>query len=344
MKGLAVLGVFAVGAMALAGCARGGAVEGSKDESGLPSYTLTIGSSVAASTPVNQGALRFKDTVEKKTDGRVTVEVYPAEQLGSEPEMIEGLELGSVSIAIVATAVLADTCPQFGAYALPYVIEGDTSEEQYANLRKLTGSKFNEDIVEKCAEDTGNLVVDNSWWYGNRNLTTRSTEVNVPEDMRGLDIRTPPADLHTMGIKAFGAQAVPMAFSEVYTALDTGVIDGQENPISTIYENALFEVQDYLSLTKHMTQNQTLVMNNDFFEGLPKEDQDLIRDALDEAGEWQSNLQLKTNAEQLEKLKDKGMNVIEPDLAPFKAAVEDVRADWLKQHELSAEDLSQIQK
>lgn len=319
----------AVGALLLAGCGRGGGAEdgngdgnGAEPADGGESYTLTIGHSVAASAPVNLGSLRFKEIVEEESDGRITVEVYPAEELGSEPEMMEGLTLGNVSIALVATAVAADTCPALGVYALPYILEGEDDRAQYESLRNLTSSDFNAEIIEECEAESGHLVVDNAWWYGNRNLTTGNTEVNVPEDMAGLVIRTPPAELHTMAIEAFGAETLPMPFSEVYTALDTGVIDGQENPISTIYQNAMYEVQDYLSLTRHMTQNQVLMMSSEFFSSLPEEDQELVRSALIEAGEYQSDLQLTTNEEELVLLGEEGMTVVEPDLAPFQAAVE----------------------
>lgn len=341
-----IIGAFiAAGAIALTGCAeRGSGVSGGGDDAAGDSYTLTIGHSVAATAPVNLGSMRFKELVEEASDGRITVEVYPAEEIGSEPELMEGLSLGNVSIALVATAVAADTCPALGVYALPYILEGENDREQYESLRNLTGSEFNEAIIEECEASSGNLVIDNSWWYGNRNLTTGAREVNVPGDMSGLIIRTPPADLHTMAISAFGAETLPMPFSEVYTALDTGVIDGQENPISTIYQNALYEVQDHLSLTNHMTQNQTLVMNADFFRGLSEEDQDLILSAIDEAGQYQSDLQLTTNEEELELLRESGMVVTEPDLTPFKAAVEERVEQHLAGLDMTRADIVEMQR
>lgn len=333
---MAIGALLAVGALTLAGCAeRGAGTNGGGGDAGgdtggdEQSYTLTIGHSVAASAPVNLGALRFKEIVEEATDGRITVEVYPAEEIGSEPELMEGLALGNVSIALVATAVAADTCPALGVYALPYILEGEGDREQYDSLLKLTGSEFNQEIIAECEASSGNIVIDNAWWYGNRNLTTGNREVTQPSDLNGLIIRTPPAELHTMAIGAFGAETLPMPFSEVYTALDTGVIDGQENPISTIYQNALFEVQDYLSLTNHMTQNQTLLMNADFFNGMSADDQELILSAIKEAGQYQSELQITTNEEELELLREGGMNVVEPDLAPFRAAVESAVAAHL---------------
>lgn len=329
----------------MAGCAeRGSGVSPGGDDAAGDSYTLTIGHSVAATAPVNLGSLRFKELVEEASDGRITVEVYPAEEIGSEPELMEGLTLGNVSIALVATAVAADTCPALGVYALPYILEGANDREQYESLRNLTSSEFNAEIIEECEASSGNLVIDNSWWYGNRNLTTGTREVNVPGDLSGLIIRTPPADLHTMAIGAFGAETLPMPFSEVYTALDTGVIDGQENPISTIYQNALYEVQGYLSLTRHMTQNQTLVMNAEFFHGLSEDDQELILSAIDEAGQYQSDLQLTTNEEELELLRDSGMVVTEPDLTPFKSAVEDQVEGHLAELDMTRADIVEMQR
>lgn len=328
-KKMLTMGVALSAVLMLAACGgRGAGVEsedaGDGDDAtgGGESIVLTIGHSQAPTVPMNEGAKRFKELVEDGSDGRITVEVYPAEELGSEPEMMEGLEMGNVRVAIVATAVAADTCAALGAYALPYILEGETDRDQYENLQTLTDSDWNAGIIDDCLAESGYRVIDNSWWYGNRNLTS-STEVNSPEDMNGLIIRTPPADLHTMAILDFGAEAVPMPFSEVYSALDTGVIDGQENPISTIYQNTLFEVQDYLALTKHMTQSQTVMMNGEFFDELSDEDQQLVLDSIREAGVFQSDLQLTTNEEELELLKEEGMTVTEPDLAQFRAATEE---------------------
>lgn len=343
-KVLRIVGIAGIAGLVLTGCAgRGAGVDDSADQADGEKITITIRHSVAATAPVNLGSLRFKELVEEKSDGRITVEVFPAEEIGSEPELMEGLSLGNVQIALVATAVAADVCPELGIFALPYILEGDDDRAQYESLRKLTSSEWNQDAIAKCAEESGNLVVDNSWWYGNRNLTS-NVEVTEPGNLSGLIIRTPPADLHTLAIKAFGAEALPMPFSEVYTALDTGVIDGQENPISTIYQNAFFEVQDYLSLTKHMTQNQALVMNAEFFDGLSEDDQELVRSAIDEAGQYQSDLQLTTNEEELEELKAKGMTVVEPDLAPFRAAVEQPVTDFLAKLGVDLATIKDMQK
>lgn len=342
-----ITALLAAGALVLTGCTdRGSGIPDGGEPAGdsEKSYTLTIGHSVAATAPVNLGAIKFKELVEEASEGRITVEVYPAEEIGSEPELMEGLALGNVSIALVATAVAADTCPALGVYALPYILEGDDDRAQYESLRKLTSSEFNQQIKDECEQSSGNIVIDNSWWYGNRNLTTGDREVKVPEDTRGLIIRTPPADLHTMAIKAFGAETMPMPFSEVYTALDTGVIDGQENPISTIYQNALYEVQDHLTLTRHMTQNQALLMNADFFHSLSEADQELILSAIDEAGQYQSDLQLTTNEKELELLRERGMNIVTPDIAPFKASVESAVEAHLAKLGLNRQQIVDMQR
>lgn len=348
IRGLTTVAMIGVGTLALTGCIDRGAGSGSSPseagvEGGGEAYTLVLGHSVAASAPVNLGALRFKEIVEEATDGRITVDVFPAEEIGSEPELMEGLALGNVHIALVATAVAADTCPALGVFGLPYIIQGEEDRQQYENLLRLADSDWNQEVVAQCEESSGNVVVDNAWWYGNRNLTTSSVEVDEPSDVQGLIIRTPPADLHTMAIRDFGGEPLPMPFSEVYTALDTGVIAGQENPISTIYQNAFYEVQDYISLTKHMTQNQALMMNADFFNGLTEEDQELIRSAIREAGQYQSDLQLTTNEEELEKLADEGMMIVEPDLAPFRAATEQSVAAHLESLGITRDEIDDIQ-
>lgn len=336
----AAVGLVAAASLALSGCARGGGAAGGGDDD---SYTIAIGHSPPADTPVNLGSLQFKEIVEEETEGRVTVEVYPAEELGSEPEMVEGLSLGNVQVALVATAVAADTCPALGLFALPYIIEGENDEEQYESLAKLAESDLNQEIIAECREESGLYVVDNAWWYGNRHLTT-NVEINEPADMQGLIIRTPPADLHTMGIEAFGAETVPMPMSELYSALDTGVVDGQENPINTIYQNAMYEVQSNLAFTKHMTQNQALLMDAEWFETLSEADQELIERAIREAGQYQSELQLENTDADLEELESEGMEVNEPDLAPFVELTEEPVAEHLDALGFSREDIIAAQQ
>ncbi len=294
---------------------------------------LVVAHAGVTSEPIHAGAERFAELVEKYSDGRITAEVFPESQLGSAMEALEGLEMGTVHVTMVGGAEVADFCPAVGVYSLPYVLPGDGEAEQYENLRRATASDLNKGILDQCAADSGLRVIDNSWWYGNRQATT-NRPIETPDDFRGLTIRTPAAELHTAALAAFGAQVVSMGFPEVYSALKTGAIDGQENPASKPIQASLYEVQSHLNLTAHMAQNQNVTMSESFFTSLSKEDQDIIRRAIDEAGTEQSKQQVAANGSAVEELKGLGMTIVEPDLAPFKERTVGIVEEYFNKHGL----------
>jgi tripartite ATP-independent transporter DctP family solute receptor len=244
-------------------------------------YSLVIAHAGVTSEPVHAGAVKFAELVEEYSDGRITAEVFPDSQLGGAMDALEGLSLGTVHVTMVGGAEVADFCPAVGVYSLPYVLPGEGEAEQYDNLRRATDSDFNRELLDQCAAESDLRVIDNSWWYGNRH-TTSNRAIETPEDFRGLTIRTPAAELHTAALAAFGAQIVSMA--PVYSARETGAIDGQENPASKPIQASLFEVQSHLNLTAHMAQNQNVTMSESFFSSLSEADQEIIRRAVDEAG------------------------------------------------------------
>src|SRR5699024_2170737 len=264
-------------------------------------------------------------------------------QLGGEPEMMDALETGTVDIAMVGVPLVAQHCAALGMNALPYVIQGDDPEEQYENLQKITDSELHQQAVEECAEETGYRVIDASWWYGNRELTSNK-EIHSVADMKGLKVRTPEGSLHSKPFEVLGADPVPMAQDEVYTALETGVIDAQENPFATIAKFSFEDVQDYLVLTSLMTHNQALVMWEDTYQDLSEDQQEALLSAVDEAGQWQSEEQLNENAELRDKLEENGIEIIEPDLDEFTEATRDFVEEYFDDNDLDFEEYLAIQE
>lgn len=303
---------------------------------------IAIAHTLYEGAPIHQGALLFEEMVEEGSDGRISVDVYPAGQLGGENDLVEGLDIGTVQVAIVGAALFSNFCPALGFFGLPYIIEGDGEEEQYESLQALAESSLVSDLVEECVAESGLRPLNTAWYYGNRHVTS-NVDVDDPSDLSGLKIRTPPADLHTAPLEAFGATTVPMDFGEVYTSLQTGVIDGQENPINTIYQNALYEVQDQTTLTGHMTQNMFAVVGDEFFTSLSQDDQALVMEAINAAQERMSKEQIAANAEDLGKLEEE-MTVARVDLEPFRAATESMTQEFLDNHGLDREAIRQAQQ
>jgi tripartite ATP-independent transporter DctP family solute receptor len=303
---------------------------------------LVIAATLPDTTAMVQGAERIVGSLAADEDLDLTAEVYAAGQLGGEPAMLDSLSIGTVDIAMVGASLVATHCPQLGATSLPYVLEGKTPDEQYANLARVSESGVNDEAVERCAADTGYRVLADDWWYGNRH-TTSNTPIETPDDMRGLRVRTPEGALHAAPFAELGAQPVPMAQSEVYTALETGIVDGQENPFATTYLQSFHDVQEYLNLTGLMTHTQMLVMSEERYRSLTPAQRDGLVAAIDEAGRWQSDEQLAYNEEMRDKLVEAGMEIVEPDLDRFRDALTGFVEGYADEHDIDLAAVRAVQ-
>jgi tripartite ATP-independent transporter DctP family solute receptor len=166
-----------------------------------------------------------------------------------------------------------------------------------------------QEALAKAPGISGLRALDTNWFYGMRHLTTGKKQVTKADDLKGMKIRTPDAPLARLPLASLGAAITPMSMQEVYSALQMGVVDGQENPINTIYTAKLYEVQKYITLTGHQTQNLCAIMNEKFYQSLSPELREIFEKAAVEAGDWQGELQVKVNKENLEDMKKKGIVV-----------------------------------
>ncbi len=285
----------------------------------FPKTEIRLGHTANTDLNYHKGSVKFADLVKERTNGQVTVTVYPNSQLGTEKDVTEQVKSGVTQMATVGAAIVASFqgWEPIGVFSLPYIMKGNTEEEQYQNFIKLARSPMMKDIAESATKTSSIRALDYSWWYGFRHLTTKNKQVVKAEDVKGLKIRTPDAPIHKVALQTLGASVVGMGFAELYSALQMGVVDGQENPAQTIYTNKFYEVQKYLSLSGHMTQHQFLLINDKFYQGLSPELRKILDQAAIDAGEYQSKLQLADNKKSVEDLKAKGMVVTEID-----------RADW----------------
>jgi tripartite ATP-independent transporter DctP family solute receptor len=276
--------------------------------------------------PFHEGVERFAQLLKERTGGAVTVQIFPASQLGSEKDFVEQVKTGVIEMALTGPMNIAvyDGWGPVGVLAMPYIIQGNTEEELGRKLVKLTRSPlFVTEIGEKAATASNIRCVDMGWWFGERHLTTSKKQVTKPEDVKGLKIRTMDTPVAKSAMAALGAATVPMAVAELYTALQMGVVDGQENPFNIIYNRKFHEVQKYLALTGHMAMNLVIIIHEKFYQKLPPELQQVLVKAAMDAGDYQSDLTLKVNKKNLQDLKDKGMVVTEVNRAEFAKATKD---------------------
>ncbi len=274
---------------------------------------IRLGHVLANSHSWHVAAEGFAKEVREKTDGRVNFQLFPSGQLGNEKTMIEGLQIGSQGAAIIGTGSLQPIDSRFGIVELPYT--WTSVEQAHAAYDGKLG-----DALAKIA-DQKNLVLVSWWENGYRHLTNNRGPVNTPADLKGLKTRVTPDKMRLDTFTQMGANPAPLAFGELYSALQQGVFDAQENPLSIIYTSSFFEVQKFLSLTGHVWGPASLVMSKPVWNRLSEEDRAAIKAAGDHWGQEQRRLIREGEAEYIEQLKAKGMQVNDADKAAFTEAV-----------------------
>ncbi len=280
---------------------------------------ITLGHAGVEAMSYHKGAERFAALVKERTDGDVIVRVFPDGQLGSEKGMLEQVGSGALHISLTGPSMLAQVkgWGPIGVLGMPYLLKGDTEEELRPRLIRLARGPLMAELNERAAKESGIRILDMGWWYGERHLTTKSKQVARPEDIQGLTIRTMESPMARAAMAALGAVTIPMPVSELYTALQLGTVEGQENTLNTIYAHKFFEVQKYLTLTGHMAMNLVLVTNDQFFQSLSPELRGVFVRSTQEAGDFESEMQIAMNKKNLQDLKDKGMVVTSVNRAEF---------------------------
>ncbi|WP_420392469.1 TRAP transporter substrate-binding protein [Acuticoccus sp.] len=282
--------------------------------------TLRLAHNVDPADPRHTAAETFARVAAEESDGELDVRVFPAAQLGKSNEVQEGLQQGTVDIVLESIGTLSSFHPLAGIESMPYLFR---DAEHYLDI--WTGP-VGEEIKQTIAEEA-NFKLLGHMFRGTRELTSNKRVESI-EDLEGLKIRVTPVKERLVTWQTFGASPTPMPFSEVFTSLQQGVIDAQENPLPTIAKNSLNEVQDYLIRTSHMANGFTFQMNADKFEALPSELQQALEKAAAAAAQ-EYNAYIEANEEALLKeLEAGGMTVIEIDQTPFREKAKEVVAQF----------------
>ncbi|MCM3571011.1 TRAP transporter substrate-binding protein [Neobacillus mesonae] len=317
------LGLICVMLVALSACGNGGKTEkasgDSKDSKGK--IVIKFAHSAVEANSRHKAALMFKKLVEEKSKGEMTVEVFPNEVLGSEPQMVEAVSFNDIQM--VAASTFAQYEPKVDAFGLPFLFE--TNEQAWKAIDGPIGQKVFEPLLDDNLRVLGHLE------NGFRNVTNNEKPINSAKDLKGMKIRTPEQPVLVSIFKALGANPTPMAFGELYMALQQGTVDGQENPVANIYASKFNEVQKYLSLTKHSYSPVTVAISDKFWQTLTKEQQDIIASSVKEVSKWHRETVVKEEAGQIKELESKGMKVNTPtDMESFREAVKPVYKEYEK--------------
>lgn len=297
--------------------------------------TITLGHFGAPGEPVSSAAETFKAKLEELSGGEFTVDIQGHSALGDAKEMIEQTQLGAIQACLVSQGSLDKYDIRYALVTAPYVYSG--YEQAYAVVDGPFAEWVSDGVLESF--DLHNV---GPWDYGFRCLTNSQREVKSPADVAGLKIRTPSEVQKVACFEALGADVQQVAFSELITALKQKTVDGQENPLSTIYNNSMWEAeQKYLSLTRHTWEAVNLTVNNTWFTGLSDEQRGWIEEASAVARDQMRAEVQSSEQDYIKKLSEAGMVVTEVDMAEFKDAMAPAW-DAVAAYEGSEEDMQKF--
>jgi C4-dicarboxylate-binding protein DctP len=290
-----LLAVLALVVVVAGGCARGGGAGGGEN------YTISFSHVVTPNTPKGMGADRFKELVEQNSDGRITVEVYPNSELYGDEDELQALTGNSVQMIAPASSKLSELARQLLVLDLPFAFETVDDVQEFTARDSRTGQAIyeNEDL------SSNNMQVMGLWGNGFFQFTSNKA-IRTPDDLQGQRIRITPSDVIRSYLEKWGAETTPMAFAEVFTALQQGVVDGQYNPYSNIESQQFYTVQNYLTVSNHAYLVYPLVINKEFFESLPDDLQQVVTEAADEASTYVSEIAEEDNQEARRVIEDSG--------------------------------------
>nr|WP_225190756.1 TRAP transporter substrate-binding protein [Sinorhizobium alkalisoli] len=270
---------------------------------------------VAPDTPKGKGAEKFKELAEKYTDGAVKVEVYPNSQLYKDKEELEALQLGAVQMLAPSLAKFGPLgVQQFEIFDLPFLMNG------YDDLRKITDGEIGKSLLSKL-EDKG--ITGLAYWDNGFKVMSANSPLHTPDDFLGLKMRIQSSKILEAQMQALGAVPQVMAFSEVYQALQTGVVDGTENPPSNMYTQKMHEVQKHATISNHGYLGYAVIVNKAFWDGLDPAIREKLSQAMAESTEYANSIAKQENEAALAAMKAAGTT-------EFHELTEDERAEWVE--------------
>lgn len=274
-----------------------------------PEVTIKLCTEQTDGDPIDQGCDKWAELVSEATDGKVKIEVYPSSQLGAKADLIEMALAGQNVCTIADGSYLMDYVPDFGVVMGPFLFS------DWDSMYKITGSDWWAEQSAKLEEE-GIEIISTNWVYGERQLMTKS-EITSLEDLKGLKIRVPNNDISVKMFDLLGSAATPMALSDVYTSLSQGVVDGVENPLTTLYNNAFQEVCKYVTMTNHQMTFSNFVVGKDFWDSIPAEYQEAIISCGEEAAVYNNDLYAQESQEMVAALEEAGCTITELDDAVY---------------------------
>ena len=285
-----------------------------------PEYVLKLGDVLAEEHPHSQSYHWFADRVAELTNGAVQVDVYVNSALGNQADLIEGLHLGTVQIAKSMTTGLSTYCPEIQIFDLPYMFQ--STDQFFKVIDGEIGEYYAKDVL-----GTQDMIGIAYFYAGSRSMYTNKP-LTCLDDIKGMKIRVPESPIFMGLCKAFGCAGTPMSVGELYTALQTGVVDGAENAPIFYYSQKHYEAAPYLTMTEHIMTPDIVVMSKSYLETLPQEYQEAILQAGKEMMQYERDLWFAQEDAAIEDLKANGVTITEVDKTEWIAAAQQVWTEF----------------
>ncbi len=281
---------------------------------------LTLGHGAAPGNPRHEAAVKFAETVKTRTQGRIEIQVAPSAQLGDDAAMVTALRSGTLDMSANSQGALAAVVPEYAALGMPFL---------FADVRKawqVMDGPVGKELADKSAAKA--MVLLGLWDNGIRHMSNSKRPLRTPADLKGLKMRTPPDAVTVDIMQALGADAQQIKFSELYVALQQGVVDGQENPLTNIASAKLYEVQKYIALSGHKYECTPFLMSKRAWDRLSKPDQQIFAEAAAEATLLQRRLNKEADDKLVAELTAKGVQIDTIDRKAFMDASSSVYGKW----------------
>ena len=281
---------------------------------------IKAGHVVSTSDNYHLGLTKMGELINERTNGRYKIEVYPNAQIGSERDLVEGIQLGSVGMCVVATAPVANFAPELGVVELPFLIK------DFAHADRVFMGPIGNELCDKVSASAGVKCLG-LWENGFRSMVNTKRPINSVEDIKGLKIRTMENSAHQALWKSLGSDPVPMAWGDAYTAVQQGALDGLENAITLLYSLKTAEITKYLAVTEHLYSPAVVLMQENIWGKMSPEDQKIFTDTFAEVSIYEREVSRDAAAKAEEGLVAQGLQVTHPDKEGFRKATEGVKKD-----------------
>jgi tripartite ATP-independent transporter DctP family solute receptor len=276
--------------------------------------SIKVGHGLDQTHPVHKAMIYMAEILKEKSAGKMEITVYPSQQLGTERECLELLQIGSLGMTKVSSSVLEGFAPDFKVFSLPYIFRDDEHKYNF----------FQSELGKDLLRSTEKFWLRGLCYYdaGSRSFYTKQKPILTPDDLNGLKIRTQESPTSVKLVNTLGGSATPIAWGELYTALQQGVVDGAENNPPSFYSSRHYEVCKYYSLDEHTSVPDVLLISTIIWDDLTPQEQKWLQEAADESYLFQKELWLEATEEALEEIKKAGVNIYYPDKTLFEKKVE----------------------